>query len=41
MRNERNIKNNLTYYMVSTGNAASALSVVVETMQQAANKKNV
>ncbi|EAM8426437.1 hypothetical protein ZN11_20855 [Salmonella enterica] len=39
MCNERNIKNNLTYYMVSTGNAASALSVVVDTMKQADNKK--
>ncbi len=39
MRNERNIKNNLTYYMVSTGNAASALSIVMWAMQEAPNKK--
>lgn len=39
MRNERNIKNNLTYYMSKSSGAASALLVVVETMQQAANKK--
>ncbi|EAO8774034.1 hypothetical protein CDJ04_06420 [Salmonella enterica] len=39
MREEKNIKNNLTYYMVSSSNAACALSVVVETMQQAASKE--
>lgn len=39
MRNERNIKNNLTYYMVNTGNAASALLVVMWAMQEAPNKK--
>ncbi|ENO2984374.1 hypothetical protein ACBC78_000099 [Salmonella enterica] len=39
MHNEKNIKNNLTYYMVSTGNAASALSVVMWAMREAPNKK--
>ncbi|EBR6787046.1 hypothetical protein ABL142_001813 [Salmonella enterica] len=39
MHNERNIKNNLTYYMVSTGNAASALLIVIEAMREAPNKK--
>ncbi|EMP3059614.1 hypothetical protein WDX09_005104 [Salmonella enterica] len=39
MHNERNIKNNLTYYMVSTGNAASALLIVMGAMQEAPNKK--
>ncbi|ELB7114952.1 hypothetical protein RH595_002009 [Salmonella enterica] len=39
MRNERNIKNNLTYYMVSTGNAASALSIVMQAIQEAPDKK--
>ncbi|EEO7836671.1 hypothetical protein NAK90_000175 [Salmonella enterica] len=39
MCNEKNIKNNLTYYMVSTGNAASALSIVMWAMQEAPNKK--
>ncbi|MGG6062043.1 hypothetical protein ACQSEM_08125 [Salmonella enterica] len=38
MREEKNIKNNLTYYMVCSSNAACALSVVVEAMQQATNK---
>lgn len=39
MREEKNIKNNLNRYMIDSSNAASALSVVVETMQQAANKE--
>ncbi|EQA4952414.1 hypothetical protein [Salmonella enterica] len=39
MHNERNIKNNLTYYMVSTGNAASALLIVIAAMREAPNKK--
>ncbi|EHQ9352625.1 hypothetical protein KTK71_001409 [Salmonella enterica] len=39
MREEKNIKNNLNYYMVSSSDAASALSVVVEVMQQATNKE--
>lgn len=39
MREEKDIKNNLTYYMVCSSNAASALSVVVEVMQQATNKE--
>ncbi|EAA7986689.1 hypothetical protein BRR54_09855 [Salmonella enterica] len=39
MRNERNIRNNLTYYMNKSSGVASALLVVVETMQQADNKK--
>ncbi|EMW3849010.1 hypothetical protein AAE132_001807 [Salmonella enterica] len=39
MHNERNIKNNLTHYMVSTGNAASALSVVMWAIQEVPNKK--
>ncbi len=39
MREEKNIKNNLTYYMVSTSNAACALSAVVEVMQQATSKE--
>lgn len=38
MREEKNIKNNLTYYMVCSSSAASALSVVVEVMQQANSK---
>ncbi|ECC6921994.1 hypothetical protein DAE56_24915 [Salmonella enterica] len=38
MREEKNIKNDLTYYMISSSNAACALSVVVEVMQQATNK---
>ncbi len=38
MRKEKDIKNNLTYYMVCSSNAASALSVVVEVMQQTTNK---
>lgn len=39
MREEKKHQNNLTYYMVSTSNAACALSVVVKTMQQAVNKE--
>ncbi|HAF2131415.1 TPA: hypothetical protein G9F27_005799 [Salmonella enterica] len=39
MCEEKNIKNNLTYYMVSSSNAASALSVVVDVMQQATSKE--
>ncbi|HCL5307945.1 TPA: hypothetical protein N2G38_000134 [Salmonella enterica] len=38
MREEKNIKNDLTYYMIGSSNAACALSVVVEVMQQATNK---
>ncbi|EDX0048014.1 hypothetical protein IC374_001835 [Salmonella enterica] len=39
MHNERNIKNNLTYYMNKSSSAASALLVVVEAMREAPNKK--
>ncbi|EBT7963835.1 hypothetical protein I9G50_002823 [Salmonella enterica] len=39
MRNERNIKNNLTYYMFSTSGAASALSIVMLEMQEAPDKE--
>ncbi|EBK2664089.1 hypothetical protein AHS67_16315 [Salmonella enterica subsp. enterica serovar Enteritidis] len=38
MREEKNIKNDLTHYMIDSSNAACALSVVVEVMQQAINK---
>ncbi|EOV0286484.1 hypothetical protein ACOIP5_005537 [Salmonella enterica] len=38
MREEKNIKNDLVYYMIGSSNAACALSVVVEVMQQATNK---
>ncbi|MGU6721386.1 hypothetical protein ACV2ER_05275 [Salmonella enterica subsp. enterica serovar Pomona] len=39
MRNERNIKNNLTYYMFSMSGAASALSIVMWGMQEEPDKK--
>lgn len=39
MCNERNIKNNLTYYMNKSSSAASALLVVVGAMREAPNKK--
>lgn len=39
MHNERNIKNNLTYYLNKSSSAASALLVVVGAMREAPNKK--
>ncbi|EOV0287729.1 hypothetical protein ACOIPX_001084 [Salmonella enterica] len=39
MRKEKNIKNNLAYYMPCSSNAACALSVVVEVMQYATDKE--
>ncbi|ECE0791360.1 hypothetical protein GK48_14565 [Salmonella enterica subsp. diarizonae] len=39
MREEKNIKNDLAYYMSCSSNAACALSVVVEVMQQKTNKE--
>ncbi|HCP5916371.1 TPA: hypothetical protein OEJ39_002013 [Escherichia coli] len=39
MRKNRNIKNNLMIYMNNSTNAAIALSVVVEAMQNTDNKK--
>ncbi|ECC3466255.1 hypothetical protein AA471_27115 [Salmonella enterica subsp. enterica] len=39
MHNERNIKNNLTYYLNKSSSAASALLVVVGAIREAPNKK--